>query len=87
YMGILQRFPPAVFPGVLTAFARTIELGIGKIDCRFRDSRSRGLGLALLEGIAALNWLGNFYFTGDPRVLPSRVLGLLGITDSLYKYG
>ncbi|KAL6406205.1 hypothetical protein AUP68_10374 [Ilyonectria robusta] len=87
YMGILRRFPPAVFPGVLTAFARTIELGIGEMDRRFRDSGSRGLGLALSEGVAALDRLGNFCFTGDPRVLPSRVLGPLGTMDSLRKCG
>lgn len=87
YMGILRRFPPAVFPGVLTAFARTIELGIGEIDRRFRDSGSRGLGLALSEGVAALDRLGNYCFTGDPRVLPSRVLGPLGTMDSLRKCG
>ncbi|PNP37738.1 hypothetical protein TGAMA5MH_10357 [Trichoderma gamsii] len=87
YASILRKFPPQVFPGVLTAFARTIELAIGEMDRRFREGGSKGLGLASSEGVAALDRLGHFCFTGDPRVLPSKVFGLLGTMEGLRTQG
>lgn len=87
YSSILRKFPPAVFPGVLTAFARTIELAIGEMDRRFKEGGSKGLGLASSEGVAALDRLGNFCFTGDPRVLPPKVFGLLGTMEGLRTQG
>ncbi|KAL7903999.1 hypothetical protein GGI35DRAFT_472744 [Trichoderma velutinum] len=81
YSSILRKFPPAVFPGALTAFARTIVLAIGEMDRRFKEGGSKGLGLTSSEGVAALHRLGNFCFTGDPRVLPSKVFGLLGTME------
>lgn len=87
YSSILRKFPPVVFPGVLAAFARTIELAIGEMDRRFKEGGSKGLGLASSEGVAALDRLGNFCFTGDPRVLPSKVFGLLGTMEGLRTQG
>ncbi|KAG7437025.1 hypothetical protein Forpi1262_v002004 [Fusarium oxysporum f. sp. raphani] len=87
YAGILRRFNPDIFPGVIVAFARVIEAAIAEIDRRFREARSKGLGMALSEGIAALDRLGNFCFTGDPRVLPTKVIRLLGTMDSLKTCG
>ncbi|RKK76702.1 hypothetical protein BFJ68_g18016 [Fusarium oxysporum] len=57
------------------------------MDRRFRESGSKGLGMALSEGVAALDRLGNFCFTGDPRVLPTKVMRLLGTMDSLKRCG
>jgi hypothetical protein len=87
YASILRKFPSAVFPGVLTAFARMIELAIGEMDRRFKEGGSKGLGLASSEGVAALDRLGHFCFTGDPRVLPSKVFGLLGTMEGLRTQG
>ncbi|KAJ0133718.1 hypothetical protein HZ326_23223 [Fusarium oxysporum f. sp. albedinis] len=81
YAGILRRFSPDIFPGVIVAFARVIEAAIAEIDRRFREAGSKGLGIALSEGVAALDQLGNFCFTGDPRVLPIKVMRLLGTMD------
>ncbi|KAK2468286.1 hypothetical protein H9L39_19932, partial [Fusarium oxysporum f. sp. albedinis] len=72
---------------VIVAFARVIEAAIAEIDRRFREAGSKGLGIALSEGVAALDQLGNFCFTGDPRVLPIKVMRLLGTMDSLKTCG
>ncbi|CAM1503465.1 Fc.00g082410.m01.CDS01 [Cosmosporella sp. VM-42] len=65
YSWILRRFPPKVFPGILTAYAKTFEMAIGEMERRFTADGARGLGLALSEAVAALDRLGNFCFTGD----------------------
>ncbi|EXM13735.1 hypothetical protein FOTG_17825 [Fusarium oxysporum f. sp. vasinfectum 25433] len=87
YAGILRRFNPDIFPGVMVAFARVMEAAIAEMDCCFREAGSKGLGMALSEGVAALDRLGNFCFTGDPRVLPTKVMRLLGMMDSLKTCG
>lgn len=50
-----------------------------------RDEGSQCLGLLLSEGVAALDRLGKFCFTGDPRVLPQRVFRPLEMLESLRK--
>ncbi|EXL38919.1 hypothetical protein FOCG_18451 [Fusarium oxysporum f. sp. radicis-lycopersici 26381] len=87
YAGILRRFSPDIFPGVMVAFAKVMEAAIAEMDRRFREAGSKGLGMALSEGVAALDRLGNFCFTGDPRVLPTKVMRLLGTMDSLKTCG
>ncbi|KAH7173115.1 hypothetical protein DER46DRAFT_470923, partial [Fusarium sp. MPI-SDFR-AT-0072] len=87
YVGILRRFNPDIFLGVIVAFARVIEVAIAEMDRRFREAGLKGLGMALSEGVAALDQLGNFCFTGDPRVLPTKVMRLLGMMDSLKTCG
>ncbi|KAH6959558.1 hypothetical protein BKA56DRAFT_637484 [Ilyonectria sp. MPI-CAGE-AT-0026] len=67
YAGVLRRFPPEIFPGILIAFAKVLEAAMAEMDCYFREGGSKGLGIALLEGVAALDRLGNFCFTGDSR--------------------
>lgn len=83
YSGILRRFSPSIFPGILVAFAKVLEAAMAEMDRRFREGGSRGLGMALSEGVAALDRIGNFCFTGDSRVLPTKVMRLLGTIDSL----
>ncbi|KAI3573578.1 hypothetical protein IWW34DRAFT_886964 [Fusarium oxysporum f. sp. albedinis] len=78
FAGILRCFSPDIFPGVMVAFAKVMEAAIAEMDRRFREAGSKGLGMALSEGVAALDRLGNFCFTGDPRVLPTKVMRLLG---------
>jgi hypothetical protein len=87
YSGVLRRFSPDIFPGVMVAFAKVVEAAITEMDRRFRDAGSKGLDMALSEGVAALDRLGNFCFTGDPRVLPTKVMRLLGTMDSLKTCG
>lgn len=83
YLGLLRQFPPVAFPGVLAGFGKVFELALKEMEERFRADGSRGLDLALSEGVAALDRLGNFCFTGDPTVLPTKVLRPLKTVDSL----
>lgn len=85
YTKILRRFPPSIFPGILCSFARLFEVAFGEMERRFRAKGAEGLDLALCESIAVLDRLGNYCFTGDPRVLPSTVLGPLVTMESIRK--
>lgn len=87
YTRILRRFRPSIFPGVLAAFARVFEVAFAEMTRRFRAKGVDGLSLALCESIAVLDRLGNYCFTGDPRVLPSTVLGPLVTMESIRKGG
>ena len=75
------------FLGVLAGFVKIFELVLGEIDEWFYKEDSRGLGLALSEGVAALDYLGNFCFTRDPTILLTRVLWPLKTVDSLQEGG
>jgi hypothetical protein len=44
---------------------------------------SKGLYVALAEGVAALNRLGSYCFTGFPKSLMGSVLAPLGTIDSI----
>ncbi|PVH76126.1 hypothetical protein DL98DRAFT_551355 [Cadophora sp. DSE1049] len=77
YTKLLRCFRPTVFPQILGSFARVFDLGIG----------SQGLGMALSEGVAALDRLGHYCFTGTPIALISSVLGPLKTMESLEKGG
>lgn len=83
YTPALRRFAPSVFPGVLCSFARMFELTLGEMDQRFVAKGDEGLDLALCESVAVLDRLGNYCFTGDPRVLPSTVLEPLITMESI----
>lgn len=83
YSRILYTFPPAVFPGVLSTFATVFARLFEYMKQQFTRARGMGLDVALSEATAVLDRLGNYCFTGDPRVLPSHVLRPLGTTASL----
>lgn len=83
YIGVLRQFPTVAFPGVLAGFARVFELALKAMEDRFHADGGEGLGMALSEGVAALDRLGNFCFTGDPSVLPARVMKPLKTMESL----
>ncbi|KFA80281.1 hypothetical protein S40288_10266 [Stachybotrys chartarum IBT 40288] len=85
FVAILRRFKPSIFPGILCGFARLFEVAMGEMDRRFRLKGAEGLDLATCESIAVLDRLGNYCFTGDPRVLPKTVLGPLVTMESLSK--
>lgn len=59
------------------------ELTLGEMDRRFVAKGDEGLDLALYKSVAVLNRLGNYCFTGDPRVLPSTVLEPLITIESI----
>lgn len=83
YAPLMRRFRPAVFPGILAAYARVFDLAMQEMLKRFRAQGSKGLGMALAEGVAALDRLGNYCFTGTPQALMRSVLGPLKTIDSL----
>jgi len=87
YTKLLRCFRPTVFPQILGSFARVFDLAISEILKRFRAQGSEGLGMALSEGVAALDRLGHYCFTGTPIVLMSSVLGPLKTMESLQKGG
>lgn len=87
YSSILRHFPPSIFPGILSSLSRVFELIIEEIQARHTEQKGQGLGLALSEGLAAVDRLGKYCFTGDPRVLPRKVFALTGTLESLSKGG
>ena len=64
-----------VFPQILGSFARVFELALGDMLLWFRAQGPQGLGVALSEGVAALDQLDHYCFTGAPKALVSSVLG------------
>src|SRR5438067_1810808 len=87
YTHILQCFRPKVFPQVLGSFARVFRLAIDKMLVRFQAQGSTGLRIALAEGVAALNRLGHYCFTGSSQVLMSSVIKPLRTIDGLRRGG
>jgi hypothetical protein len=83
YTPLLRCFRPTIFPQILSTFARVFELAIDEMLKRFRAQGSKGLGIALAEGVAALDRLGHYCFTGEAKVLLSSVLRPLKTIDSL----
>jgi hypothetical protein len=80
---MLRSFLPSIFLTILYSYAKLFELGLAEIYRRFLAWAKKGLNLALLEAIAVLDRLGNYYFTGDIRVLITTVLRPLLTIDSL----
>ena len=74
-----------MFPRILGSYARVFELAIDEMLKRFRAQGSQGLGIALAEGVAALDRLGHYCFTGLSKVLMRSVLGPLKTIESLKK--
>jgi hypothetical protein len=87
YAPLLRRFRPAVFPGILAAYGRVFDLAMHEMYKRFQAQGSKGLGIALAEGVAALDRLGNYCFTGTPQVLMRSVLVPLKTIESLMQGG
>ena len=85
YTHLLRSFRPSVFPGILGSFARIFGLAIDEIYTRFRAGGSKGLGVALAEGVSALDRLGSYCFTGFPKSLMGSVLGPLGTIDGIQR--
>lgn len=83
YLGILHNFHANLFPRVLAAFSTVFDRAICSLRERIIDRGDKGPSVALAEAVAAIDRLGHYCYTGDPRVLPRKVLGFLGTTESL----
>jgi hypothetical protein len=84
-MSLLRRFCPTVFLQILKLFARVFKLIIDKMLKRFWAQKSKGLNIALAEGVTALDRLGHYCFTGAFKVLVRSVLRPLKTLKSLKK--
>jgi len=87
YVRILREFEPNVFPQVLGSFARLFELAIDELHGRFQVQQPHGLSVALCEGVAAIDRLAHYCFTGCKKVLVPSVMGPLGTLNSLFRAG
>jgi hypothetical protein len=58
YTHLFRSFCPLVFPGVLASFAALFAQAIDNIHARFEAAGSKGLCVALAEGVSALDRLG-----------------------------
>jgi hypothetical protein len=68
---------------VLASFATLFAKAINSIYLWFEAIGSKGLCVALLEGVLVLDCLGSYCFTGFLKLLMGLVLALLGIIDSI----
>lgn len=83
YIYIFRSIPLEVFPGIIGAYVRLFELALEEMDCQYVEGGERGLDLVYSEGVAVLDQLGGYLFTGFERHLPKSVLRLLGTIDGL----
>ena len=83
YVPLLGSCDPDVSPNVLGSYARVFELAVDNICRKFEASGTRGLGVALAEGVAALDRLGSYCFRGMPRSLKESVFAPLGTIHSI----
>jgi hypothetical protein len=74
-----------VFLQILGLYARVFKLSMDKMFKCFRLRGSKGLRIALAEGVAALDRLGHYCFTGASKVLVQLVLKPLKTVESLKK--
>lgn len=86
YIHLFRSFRPSTFPGVLASFSALFAQALDGMLTRYQAAGSAGLGVALAEGVAALDRLGSYCFTGFPKSLMESVLHPLGTIDSL-EYG
>ena len=87
YAYLFRSFRPLVFPGVLASFATLFAQAIDYIYAHFEATSSIGLGVALAEGVSALDRLGSYCFTRFPKPLLRSVLQPLGTIDSIKQGG
>lgn len=83
YTHVLRSFRPSVFPGILAAYAQVFDQSLREIRRRIEARGSGGLAVALAEGVAAIDRLGSYCFTGFPRSLMGSVLKPLGTIQSI----
>jgi hypothetical protein len=87
YTHLFRSFRPTVFPGILASFSTLFAQAIDSIYTRFEAMGSKGLCVALAEGVSALDRLGSYCFTGFPKSLMGLVLAPLGTIDSIEQGG
>jgi hypothetical protein len=59
YTHLLRCFGLTIFPQILDSFAKLFDLATTEMQQRYEIQGSKGLGIALAEGVAALDRLGH----------------------------
>ena len=83
YTHILHSFRPPVFPGILAAYARLFDAALLELRRRMDARKAHGVDVALAEGVAAIDRLGSYCFTGFPKSLMASVMKPLHTIDSI----
>lgn len=83
YTCFLRSFVPTAFPGVLGAYARLFDRALNDLRARIDARGVTGAPVALAEGVAAIDRLGSYCFTGFPRSLMGSVLKPLGTIEGI----
>lgn len=87
YIHIFRSIPIDIFPTILGAYMRLFELALAEMEGRYTRAGERGLDMAQSEGVAVIDRLGGYMFSGFERHLPKSVLRPLGTVDSLRTRG
>ncbi|OAG33780.1 hypothetical protein AYO21_12132 [Fonsecaea monophora] len=74
YTHLLYSFRPAVFPGVLATYAYIFDTALGELHRRIDGRKADGVDITLAEGVAAIDRLESYCFTGFPRSLIASVM-------------
>ena len=81
---LLRVFPPLIFPGVLCNYSTLFSKAIDAIYDRHK-SKKGVIGIALSEGVAAMDRLGSYCFTGMPKSLNRPLFRKLMTLEALRK--
>ncbi len=84
---LFHSFSPSIYPGILASFAKLFSRAIDHMHTQFRAGGSKGLNVALAEGLAAVDRLGSYCFTGFPKSLIGSVMGPLQTLESVQQGG
>ena len=83
YTHLLWSFWPLVFPSILGSFARIFGLIIDEMCTRFKAGGSKGLGIALVENVSTLDYLGSYCFTRFSKSFMDSILSPLKTIDGI----
>lgn len=83
YSHVLHSFRPSVFPGILACYAKLVDVALNALRERMDARKAKGVDVAMAEGVAALDRLGSYCFTGFPRSLIGSVMKPLDTIDSI----
>ncbi|KAI5779174.1 hypothetical protein DFH27DRAFT_624141 [Peziza echinospora] len=77
----LETWSPGIFPGILTTYGGILEAAMDYYICKYKQDGV--LNVVDGEGVAALERLGTLMWTGDPRVVLTKLWSYLGMSDGI----
>ena len=75
--------PPPI-TGMLCTLTRMFSLAVDEMQARLKTRAFENIGVALAEGVAAVDRIGNYCLTGSSKALVGSVLRPLGIIDGIH---